>query len=101
MPDLGRDVSVDHLLRLFQDGEGALVFRAGADERGEAFDGFEVVVEDVRAGVHHQLQCPVAVVEIGDEDFDDDVWIYLADGLDCFAEMLRLRRLSDRRGPRR
>lgn len=82
------DVAVDHLFCLFQDGKRALVFRTGTDERGEAFDGFEVVVEDVGAGVHDELEGPVAVVEIGDEDFDDDAGIDLADGADGFAEML-------------
>ena len=83
----GGDVAVDHLLGFLQDGERALVLGTGADERGEAFDGFEVVIEDVRAGVHDQLESPVAVVEIGDEDFDDDVGVDLADGADGFAEV--------------
>lgn len=65
-----------------------MVFCAGADEGSESLDGFEVVVEDVRAGIHDQLECPVAIVEIRDEDFDDDFRVYLADGADGFAEML-------------
>ena len=82
------DVASDHLLRLFQDDEGTLVLGAGADERGEALDRFEVVVEDVRASVHDHLERPVAVVEIGDEHLDDDLGIHLADGADRFPEML-------------
>ncbi len=78
----GGDDSVDHGFGFFEHGEGALVLGAGADERGEALDGFDVVVEDVRAGVHAELEGPVAVVEVGDEDFDDDVRVGGADGFD-------------------
>ena len=61
---------------------------AGADERGEALDGLEVVVEDVRAGVHDASDGAVVVVEIGDEDFDDDLRVRIADGFDGLGEML-------------
>lgn len=33
------------------------------------------------------MECPVAVVEIGDEDFDDDFGVGEADGVDGFAEV--------------
>lgn len=60
---------------------------AGADEGGEAFDGFEVVIEDVGAGVHDHMKGPVAIVEIRDEDLDDDAGIDAADGGDGVPKM--------------
>ena len=84
----GGDVAVDHELGFFKYRKGALILGTGADEGGEAFDRFEVVVEDVGAGIHDHLQRPIAVVEIGNEDFDDDAGIDLTDRADRFAEML-------------
>lgn len=46
------------------------------------------MIKDVRAGLHDQLQGPVAVVEIGDEHFDDGVRIEGADGFDGAFEMV-------------
>lgn len=84
----GGDVAVCHLFGFFEDCEGALVFCAGADEGGEALDGFQVVVKDVGAGVHDKLEGPVTVIEVRDEDFDDDSGVLFPDGADGFLEML-------------
>ena len=85
---LGRDLAIDHRLGFFQHAEAALVLRARADERGEAFDRFDVVVEDVRACIHDHLQRPVAVIEIGHEHLDDDRRVCGADCFDGLFEML-------------
>ena len=59
-----------HLLGPAQDVEGAVPAGALADRLLESPDGLEVVVEDVRPGVHHRPQSVVRAVEVGDEDLD-------------------------------
>ena len=53
-----------------QDGEGPAVVGLRADGRLEAFDGFEVVVEDVGFGLQHGADGGRIALEIGHEDFD-------------------------------
>jgi hypothetical protein len=84
----GCDLAIDHRLGLFEDGETALVLGAGADERGESLDGFQVVVKNVWARVHDHGESPVAVVEIRNQDFDDDFRVCLSDGFDGEFEVL-------------
>ncbi len=38
----------------------------------EAFHGLEVVIENLRRSVEHELDAPILRVEIGHEHFDDD-----------------------------
>ena len=65
-----------------------MILGTGTHERSEAFDGFEVMIEDVWASIHDHLQGPVAIIEIGYEHLDDDAGVDGADGLDGFLEML-------------
>lgn len=47
------------------------------------------MIKDVGAGVEHDLDTPVLRVEIGDEHFDDDRRIHLADCVDRPCKMVR------------
>ena len=67
---LGDDVRGD-FLGPRQHVERGAVLRARTHQRREAFDGFEVVVENLRSGVEHGLQAIALRVEIGHEDLDD------------------------------
>jgi hypothetical protein len=69
--------------------ERELILRAGADERGEALDGFQVVVEHIGAGIEDPLEGIVLAIKIGDEDFDDDFWIESTNGFDGFPKVVR------------
>ena len=52
-----------------EDGQGSGVGGLGADDGMEAGRGFEVVVEDVGAGVEDGLEGAKVAAEVGDEDF--------------------------------
>ena len=58
-------------------------------DRREPLDRFHVVIENLRRGVEHELDAPILRVKIGDEHFDDDRRIHLADGADGAREMFR------------
>ena len=83
----GGDLAAGHFFGAFEDVETAVVLGAAADERGEALDGFEVVIEDVGAGVDDGLEGVIAAVEVRDEDFDDDAGVFAADGFDGACEV--------------
>ena len=85
---LGGDLAVHHCLRLLQHGQAAVVLCAGADQRGEPFHRFEVVVEDVRPRFHHHLQRPVTIIEIRYQHLDHDARIHGPDRFDGLLEML-------------
>ena len=53
-----------------QEVEGALVAAAGLGDAVEAGDGFDVVVEDLGAGVDDELAGSFDALEVGGEDFD-------------------------------
>ena len=59
-----------------------MIFGARPDQRCKAFDGFQVVIEDVGTGIHDGPKRVFLGMKVGDEDFDDDIGIFLADGED-------------------
>jgi len=65
-----------------------LVFSTAPDERGEAFDGFQIVVEHVGHAIEAEFECKIAVVEIWGEDFDNHAGVECADGFDDKFEVL-------------
>ena len=73
----------------FEEVERELILRAGADERGEALDGFQVVVEHIGAGIKDPLKGVVLAIKIGDKDFDDDFRIESTNGFDGFPKVVR------------
>lgn len=83
----GGDFAVNHFLGSLQDAQGAAVLGTEADEGREAFDGFQVVPEDVRTGIHHGAQGRFLFVEIGGEHFDDRRWAGFTDGSDDIGEV--------------
>ena len=56
----------------FEEVERELILRAGADERGETFDRFQIVVEHIGTGIEDPLEGVVLAIKIGNENFDDD-----------------------------
>ena len=78
-----------HGLGTLQDMEAAGILRPAANERGEALHGLQVVIEDVRAGLHDHFEGIVFAVEVWHEDLDGDGGHGLADGLDGAGKVLR------------
>ena len=74
-------------LHLAKHGKGAVVGGPMADRRGEATDGFQVVVEDVGLGGKDDFQGEIPVQEVRDQDLDGDSRVELADLLDGLAEV--------------
>jgi hypothetical protein len=68
--------------------ERELILRTGTHKRGEALDGFEIVVENIGPRLKNTLEWFVFAVEIRHKNFDDDFRIQRADGLDGFAKMI-------------
>jgi len=63
---------------------GAFVLRAGTNRWVAAFDGFEVVSDDLGFGIDDHLECGLVAFEVAYEDFDGHVWASLSspdDGL--------------------
>ena len=86
-----------HLLGPAQDVQAAIPARALADRLLEALHGLEVVVEDVRPGVHDRPQPVVRAVEVGDQDLD----AHPGRGLAHLRGSSRRRSASRRRAGRR
>ena len=66
-----------------------MILRAGADERGETFDRFQIVVEHIGTGIEDPLEGVVLAIKIGNENFDDDFRIESTNGFDGFAKVVR------------
>jgi len=67
-------------LGVAKDGAGALVAGLDADGFLEAFDGLEVVVEDVGLGVEDDVDVGGVAFEVGREDLDGGPGVAVADG---------------------
>ena len=66
-----------------------MVSGALADGLLEALDGLDVVVEDVRPGLHDRVERRVRAVEVGDEDLDAHARALAAQGTDGLREDVR------------
>ena len=68
---------------MFQYPEGAVIARGFTDRTLEAFDRFEVVVENIGAGVEHQVKVFLLAAKVGGEYFDGAFGHAMVDGADC------------------
>ena len=62
--------------------ERSIVFRLYANGFLEAFDGFDVVVENIGIRFEHGIEEFEIALEVGSEDFDSGAGIAIADGPD-------------------
>ena len=65
------------------------VLRARTHQRGQPLDGFQVVVENLGAGVEHGFQTIALRVEIRHEHLDDDARVHRAHRADRLREVVR------------
>lgn len=86
---LGVDSRVE-FLDGFEDTKGLVVSGAGIPyPGGKGASGFDVVVEDVGMGMDNGAKSVKIVLEVGNEDFDEDMGVFVADGPDSLGEVLR------------
>ena len=77
LPQTKHDSTLGHHVRrkLFgsaQNLERGLVTGARPDEWGQPFDGFQVVIVNLRTGIEHELNTPVPGMKIRHQDLDND-----------------------------
>ena len=77
----GDDVGGD-LFHAAEDGEGEAVFGPGTDERGEAFDRLDIVIENIGSGIGDDFEALLFGVKVWGQDFDGDSWLGGSNGFD-------------------
>jgi hypothetical protein len=73
---------------LGQDTERPIISGAMTDRWGEATNGFEIVIKDMRLGIEHDLDGSGVVVEVRGEHLNDDAGIGVASRFDSARKMM-------------
>ena len=85
---LSRDFSFDHFLGLFENGKRTIIFSPTPNQWSQALDRLKVVIKNMRASLHYQIESPILIVKVRHEHLNNNTGVGLTNCLDSPLKVL-------------